>query len=98
MVKLEMLASIWKSGNFFYVTSYAHYMIQSYIETKITHDTSVEDLQSWIDRIWRDAGSHNAFADVALRVGSYHYGLGDADDLLIASVSQTSPLCLMWNL
>lgn len=41
--------------------------LESYIETKITHDTSVEDLQSWIDRIWRDAGSHNAFADVALR-------------------------------
>jgi hypothetical protein len=72
MVKPEMLALIWKSGKFFSDNnSFAHRVIQSYIESKITPDISVEDLQPWIDRVWRDAGSHSAFADVVLRVGLY---------------------------
>ena len=72
-------------------------MTQSYIESKVTPDFSVEDLQPWIDRVWRDTGSHSAFADVALRVGLYH-PLIDDDNMFISSVSRCLLLCLMWNL
>ena len=94
-----MLALIWKSGKFFSGDRlYAHGLTQSYIESKITPDVSVEDLQPWINRVWRDAGSHSAFADVALRVGLYHYDLTGDDNVFISSVSRRLLLCLMWNL
>ena len=32
------------------------------------HDNNISDVQVWIDRIWRDAGSHSVFANIVLKV------------------------------
>jgi len=77
MVKPRMLALIWKSGKFF-LSSHSNaqvHAIQSYIEFKITPDSGVEDLQPWIDRVWRDASSHSVFANVARKVRMNYYNL-----------------------
>jgi hypothetical protein len=51
----------------------------------MTLDVSVEDLQPWIDRVWRDAGSHSAFAELALKVGLYYHNTMHDDNMFMAS-------------
>jgi hypothetical protein len=61
---------------------------QAYIESKMTSDISVEDLKPWIDRVWRDAGSHSAFAELALKVGSCYHNTMHNDNMFMASALQ----------
>ena len=32
------------------------------------HDNNISDIQVWIDRIWKDVGSHSIFANIVLKV------------------------------
>lgn len=32
------------------------------------HDNNVSDVHVWIDRIWKDVGSHSVFANIVLKV------------------------------
>jgi hypothetical protein len=32
------------------------------------HDNNFSDVQIWIDRIWKDVGSHSVFANIVLKV------------------------------
>lgn len=41
---------------------------QTYIDSKLTPDTSLEDVHGWVDRIWRDPGNQGSFAAVTLKV------------------------------
>jgi len=41
---------------------------QAYLESKIMHDNNVSDVQVWIDRVWKDVGSHSVFANIVLKV------------------------------
>lgn len=38
-----------------------------FIESRLTPDMAMNDAQSWLDRIWRDAGSHTTFANFVLK-------------------------------
>ncbi|KAF8807476.1 hypothetical protein BYT27DRAFT_7223294 [Phlegmacium glaucopus] len=41
--------------------------LAAYLESKIIHDSNVSDVQVWIDRIWKDVGSHSVFANIVLK-------------------------------
>lgn len=41
---------------------------QSYLDSKLSPDTSLEDARTSLQRVWRDAGSHPTFADVVRKV------------------------------
>jgi mediator of RNA polymerase II transcription subunit 5 len=41
---------------------------QLYLESRLTPDMARNDAQSWLDRIWRDAGTHTTFANFVLKV------------------------------
>lgn len=38
-----------------------------YLESRLTPDMVMNDAQSWLDRIWRDAGSHTTFGNFVLK-------------------------------
>jgi hypothetical protein len=85
-MKLEMLVLIYESGKKKSCQKFICLLqAQAYIESKMTLDVSVEDLQPWIDRVWRDAGSHSAFAELALKVGLYYHNTMHDDNMFMAS-------------
>ncbi|KAJ3503158.1 hypothetical protein NLJ89_g8558 [Agrocybe chaxingu] len=41
--------------------------LSAYLETKLMQDQDISDAQVWVERIWKDPGSHAVFANVMLK-------------------------------
>lgn len=76
---------------------------QLYLESRLTPDMVMNDAPSWLDRIWRDAGSHATFANFVLKVpnscftplfsDSIHLPQKFSSLVTAVDVESLSPLC-----
>ncbi|KAF9460835.1 mediator complex subunit Med5-domain-containing protein [Collybia nuda] len=55
--------------------------LESYLETRLFPEGNLEDFALLIDRIWKDVGSHKAFANVAMKRFTALAGIYDVEAL-----------------